>query len=102
MCAAYVGAVQLVERQVLLAQFADSALDRDEVWELVWKTKCYQSDEFDWADRGTGAKVRVEFEDGEAVEDKLYQPKGMIRRLRIRILWKSGGSWLAVLLMRRE
>lgn len=38
MNAAYIGAVQLVDRQVLLEQFSEDSLDRDGVWDLVHKT----------------------------------------------------------------
>ena len=76
MCAAYIGAVQLVERQVLLAQFADSKLDNNDVWALVRKTECFHSDYFDQPDFICGAKVKIEFEDGFFVEDQLDKPKG--------------------------
>ena len=76
MCAAYIGAVQLIERQVLLAQFADHALNRDDVWALVHKTECQHSSEFDKHSFMCGARVRVEFDDGFTVDDKVNQPKG--------------------------
>ena len=76
MNAAYIGATQLVDRQVLLEQFATETLNRDEVWDLVYKTTCLHSAEFDKPNHGCGARVRVEFADGEVVEDKLEMPKG--------------------------
>ena len=76
MNAMYVGAVQLTDGQVLLAQFAPEELDRDDVWELIHKTECYHSAEFDKPGYICGARVRVEFEDGEAVEAARNLPKG--------------------------
>lgn len=76
MCAAYIGAVQLVDRQVLLEQLAESKRNRDSVWDLVYKTECRRSSELDRPGNWTGARVRVEFKDGFAVEDMLGQPKG--------------------------
>ena len=76
MNAMYVGAVQLVDGQVLLAQFAQSELDRNDVWELIGKTECYHSAEFDKPGYICGARVRVELEDGEAVEEAQNLPKG--------------------------
>ena len=76
MNAAYIGAVQLVDRQVLLAQFAASTLDRDEVWDLVRKTTCLHSVEFDRPNCACGARVRVEFANGEAVEETVEMPRG--------------------------
>ena len=92
MCAAYIGAVQLVERQVLLAQFAESKLDSDDVWALVHKTECFHSEEFDKPDFICGASVRVEFADGFVAEDKLDQPKGydpLIEDEDIREKWRK-------------
>ena len=76
MNAAYIGAVQLVDRQVLLEQFAPESLDRDEIWDLVYKTTCLHSAEFDKPNHGCGAKVRIEFVDGEVLEDRVEMPKG--------------------------
>ena len=74
--AAFVGATQLVDGQVLLAQFADSKLDRDEVWALVPKVTCEHEPQLDGPGRLCGAQVRVEFDDGEAVEGLAPAPKG--------------------------
>ncbi|KAI0871148.1 2-methylcitrate dehydratase PrpD [Hypoxylon argillaceum] len=76
MNAAYIGAVQLVDRQVLLAQFADSTLNRDEIWDLVYKTTCYHDTHFDQLHHVAGAKVVVEFDDGFQVEELVNMPKG--------------------------
>ena len=76
MNAAYIAAVQLVDRQVLLEQFADSQLDRDEVWDIVQKVRCSHSAEFDRPNLGCGARITIAFDDGTSIEDVIMQPKG--------------------------
>jgi aconitate decarboxylase len=76
MNAAYIGAVQLVDGQVLLSQFSAASLDRDEVWNLVYKTTCFHDPQFDKAHHGCGARVVVEFDDGETVEETVNMPRG--------------------------
>ncbi|KAF2107791.1 hypothetical protein BDV96DRAFT_672944 [Lophiotrema nucula] len=76
MSAAYIGAVQLVDRQVLLSQFAASVLDREEVWDLVAKTECEHSVEFDKPHHACGARIQIQFSDGFSIEDALAMPKG--------------------------
>ena len=76
MCAAYVMATQLVDRQVLLAQFAADRLDRDDVWTLVHKTTCSHDVYFDPPERLAGARVQVEFSDGMVLEESLDAPRG--------------------------
>ena len=77
MCAAYVMATQLVDRQVLLEQFSQDKLDRDEVRDLVHKTTCSHNSCFDLAERLSGAGVTVKFEDGLALEESFDMPKGL-------------------------
>ncbi|KAK8862881.1 2-methylcitrate dehydratase PrpD [Apiospora arundinis] len=76
MDAAYIGASQLVDGQVLLEQFADRNLNRDEVWDLVHKTACYHDPHFDQPHFACGARITVEFDDGIQVEGVLEQPRG--------------------------
>ena len=76
MCAAYVMATQLVDRQVLLEQLGQDKLDRDEVWDLVNKTTCSHDPYFDLAERLSGARVTVKFEDGFYLEESLDMPRG--------------------------
>ena len=76
LCAAYVMATQLVDRQVLLEQFSQDRLSRDEVWDLVHKTTCSHDPYFDPAERLSGARVTVTFEDGLVLEDSLDMPRG--------------------------
>ncbi|TAQ91177.1 hypothetical protein B7494_g547 [Chlorociboria aeruginascens] len=77
MNAGYVAATMLVDGQVLLEQFAASHLDRDAVWDLVWKTDCVHNPEFDYPDCGCGAIVKIEFEDGTILIDRVEKPKGI-------------------------
>jgi len=76
MNAAYIGAVQLVDRQVLLAQFGAKTLDRDDVWELIHKTECFSSADFDKPDAYCGARIQIEFADGFIVEGRKDKPRG--------------------------
>ena len=73
---AYIAAVQLVERQVLLAQFATRALNSDDVWRLVPLIFCEHDPDFDTPKRGCGAHLRLEFADGEVLEEVVDQPRG--------------------------
>lgn len=54
---AYVGATQLVDGAVLPTQFTDEALERDEIWDLMAKTRCVFNDQL-----GTKFATRVEVE----------------------------------------
>ncbi|KAK8093872.1 2-methylcitrate dehydratase PrpD [Apiospora hydei] len=87
---AYSGASQLVDGQMLLEQFADRNLDRDEVRVLVQKTSCYYDARFDRPHFGCGARVAVEFDGGFQVETFLDQPRGYNPRSRTRT---SGASF---------
>lgn len=73
---AYIAAVQLVERQVLLAQFATRALASDDVWRLVPLISCEHDPDFDTPKRGCGAHIRMQFADGEVLEEVVDQPRG--------------------------
>lgn len=73
---AYIAAVQLVERQVLLAQFSTRALDSDDVWRLVPLISCEHDPDFDTPERGCGAHVRMDFADGGVLETVVDQPRG--------------------------
>ena len=89
---AYIAAVQLVERQVLLAQFATRALDSDDVWRLVPLISCEHDPDFDTPKRGCGAHVRMQFADGEVLEEVVDQPRGFdppLTNEEIREKWKK-------------
>ncbi len=89
---AYIAAVQLVERQVLLAQFATRALDSDDVWRLVPLISCEHDPDFDTPKRGCGAHVRMQFADGEVLEEVVDQPRGFdppLTNEEIREKWRQ-------------
>lgn len=60
----YITAVQLLDRKVLLKQFTDANLERDDTWDLIRKIDCVWNKDFDeksaWYTR-----VSVAFADGE-------------------------------------
>ena len=74
--AGYIAAVQLVDKQVLLAQFANSQLDRDVVWSLISKIDCEHGPEFDHPSCGCGAYIVVRFNDELVLEKIIDQPRG--------------------------
>ena len=76
LCAAYVVATQLVDRQVLLEQYRSDRLNRDEVWDLVYRITCSHDPYFDPAERVCGARVNVKFDDGLVLEESLDSPRG--------------------------
>ena len=89
---AYVAAVQLVERQVLLAQFTTQTLDSDDIWRLVPLITCEHDPDFDTPKRGCGAHVRMEFADGKALEEVVDQPRGFdppLSNEEIRKKWRE-------------
>ncbi|OJD32189.1 uncharacterized protein BKCO1_4000085 [Diplodia corticola] len=95
MNAAYIGALQLVDRQVLLEQFTPAKLDDDLVWELALKTECFHSDEFDQPSRLAGCRIRIRFDDGFVAEDWTPWPKGYdppISNQDIRAKWRKLAS----------
>ena len=89
---AYIAAVQLMERQVLLAQFTTQALDSDDVWHLVPLISCEHDPDLDTPKRGCGAHVRMEFADGEVLEEVVDQPRGFdppLTNEEIRKKWRE-------------
>lgn len=78
MNANYIAAVQLVDREVLLEQFEESMLDRDEVWELAEKTVCVHNERFDRLSYEMGAVVTIEFKDDrQSLQKVVDKPRGM-------------------------
>jgi aconitate decarboxylase len=70
---AYVAVTQMVDYQVLPAQFRADQLDRDEVWELVRKVTCKQSD-----DSNSGAtQVMITFKDKATLSHKVKAQRGV-------------------------
>lgn len=61
----YIAAVQLLDRKVLLEQFSEANLERDDTWDLIRKIDCVWNEEFD--DKSAWyTRVSVEFTDGES------------------------------------
>ena len=92
MNAGYIAAVQLVDKQVLLAQFANSQLDRDEVWNVIPKIDCEHGPEFDHPSRGCGAHIVVRFNDESVLEEIIDQPRGFdppISNEEIQAKWRK-------------
>ncbi|KFZ03375.1 hypothetical protein V502_11001 [Pseudogymnoascus sp. VKM F-4520 (FW-2644)] len=70
----YVAATQIVDGQVLPAQFRHDQLERDDVWELVEKTTCVHSEEFSnkWVQRAT-----IEFKNKPTLVAIVEAPRGV-------------------------
>lgn len=76
LCAPYVMATQLVDRQVLVEQYSSDKLNRDEVWDLIHRTACSHDPYFDPPERVCGARVTIKFDDGFVLEESLDSPRG--------------------------
>ncbi|KAL4941128.1 hypothetical protein BDV06DRAFT_229868 [Aspergillus oleicola] len=74
MSCAYAAAVQLLDGQVLAEQFQHSLLNRDELWHLIDKIECRQTDEFENAmsQRGT-----IQYNDGSETSKFIAAAKGV-------------------------
>lgn len=70
----YIGATQIVDRQVLAAQFRPEMLHREEVWTLVHKTTCVQNDNLP---ARYSQRMTIEFEDGEIIKSEVRAAKGV-------------------------
>ncbi|GLB06546.1 hypothetical protein AtubIFM57258_001856 [Aspergillus tubingensis] len=70
----YAVALQVVDWEVVPAQFAPGKLNREELWKVIEMVECREVKEFDhsWAQR-----VRITFEDGEILETMLKAPRGV-------------------------
>ncbi|OKL63217.1 hypothetical protein UA08_01310 [Talaromyces atroroseus] len=75
MSAAYTAATQLVDGQVLPSQFRHDQLDRDVVWELIGKTKCYHA--LDLGDERYTQRVTITLNDGTVLSETLKAPKSV-------------------------
>ena len=74
----YIAAVQLLDRQVLLEQFAESELNRDELWTLVEKSSCMHNERFDQPGHEMGSAVTIKFKDGKPTLNMVVdKPKGV-------------------------
>ncbi|PWY84399.1 immune-responsive protein [Aspergillus eucalypticola CBS 122712] len=74
MCVPYAVVLQVVDWEVVPAQFAPGKLNREELWKVMEMIECREVKEFDhsWAQR-----VRITFEDGEILETMLKAPRGV-------------------------
>ena len=86
----FVAAMQLLDRKVLLEQFSEASLARDDTWDLVRKIDCVWNEDFDersaWYTR-----VSVGFTDGEELVYELPLAKATERLLdndKIRDKWR--------------
>ena len=78
MSSAYVAALQLVDGQVLPAQFRHDQLDRDSVWQLVGMTTCSHNVTFDEPGRRWNQRVTIQFNgDMSSVAHFQSFPKGV-------------------------
>lgn len=71
---AYVAATQMVDGEVLTAEFRQDKLNRDLIWDLVNKSTCEHSKEFtqSWAQRAT-----IVFKDGPTLTTVVKAPRGV-------------------------
>ncbi|KAL4899922.1 hypothetical protein BDW74DRAFT_171182 [Aspergillus multicolor] len=74
MSCAYAAAAQLLDGQVLVEQFQDSKLNRKEIWDLIEKTECRQTDEFE---DFMSQRATVEFVDGSSISKFVKAAKGV-------------------------
>ncbi|PCG89036.1 MmgE/PrpD [Penicillium occitanis (nom. inval.)] len=75
MSAAYTAAVQLVDGQVLPNQFRDEQLDRDVVWNLIEKMKCFYA--LDLGDERYAQRVTITLNDGTELSETLDNPRSV-------------------------
>lgn len=70
---AYVAATQIIDGEVLAAQFRHDKLERDEVWRLVDVSECAPKEmEFPYAQ-----SVTIEFEDGKTIIGQVKSQRGV-------------------------
>ena len=86
----FVAAMQLLDREVLLEQFTEASLERDDAWDLVRKIDCVWNGDFDqrsaWYTR-----VSVVFTDGEELVYELPLAKATEKLLdndKIKDKWR--------------
>ena len=86
----FVAAMQLLDREVLLEQFTEASLERDDTWDLVRKIDCVWNEDFDR--RGAWyTRVSVVFTDGEELAYELPLAEAIERLLdndKIKDKWR--------------
>lgn len=75
MSAAYTAAVQLVDGQVLASQFKTDQLDRDIIWNLIEKTKCFHA--VDLGEDTYTQRVTIALNDGTELSETLDNPRSV-------------------------
>ena len=77
MNAAYIAALQLLDKEVLVSQFTPQKLDRDDVWRIVDKASCTHNSFFDRPYCEMGARVTITFDNGRSLSATVEKPRGM-------------------------
>jgi aconitate decarboxylase len=75
---AYVVAVALLDGNVLIEQFADDRINRDDVWRLIDRTQAHHEESYDKLplDEQLRTRVRLTLEDGTVREATVTHPRG--------------------------
>lgn len=77
MSAAYTAAVQLVDGQVLPSQFRHDQLDREVIWKLIEKIKCFHAADSVLGNDGYAQRVTINLNDGMVLSETLDAPKSV-------------------------
>jgi 2-methylcitrate dehydratase PrpD len=75
---AYVVAVALLDGNVLIDQFAEDRINRDDVWRLIDRTQAHHEESYDKlpVDEQLRTRVRLTLEDGDVREATVTHPRG--------------------------
>ncbi len=75
---AYVVAVALLDGNVLIDQFAEDRINRDDVWRLIDRTQAHHEESYDKlpADEQLRTTVRLTLDDGDVREATVTHPRG--------------------------
>jgi aconitate decarboxylase len=75
---AYVVAVALLDGNVLIDQFAEDRINRDDVWRLIDRTRTHHEETYDKlpVDEQLRTRVRLTLEDGGVREATVTHPRG--------------------------
>jgi aconitate decarboxylase len=78
MSASYVAVTQMVDREVLTAQFRHDMLERDDLWKLVDKTNCIlDKGEGPPGPKEFGTRIDVTFKDGKTITADVKAARGV-------------------------
>jgi aconitate decarboxylase len=75
---AYVVAVALLDGNVLIDQFAEDRINRDDVWRLIDRTQTHHEESYDKlpTDQQLRTRIRLMLEDGSVREATVTHPRG--------------------------